>query len=102
MFEGIIPPIITPFHDDMSVDEKGYADVIEYMIANGVHAIIVGGTTGENYALSSEERVRQFTFARTLCLWLRPLSAVERVNGSHDGCSARRWRDGQHLTPARS
>ena len=53
MFEGIIPPIITPFHDDMSVDEKGYADVIEYMIANGVHAIIVGGTTGENYALSS-------------------------------------------------
>lgn len=64
MFEGIIPPIITPFHDDMSVDEKGYADVIEYMIANGVHAIIVGGTTGENYALSSEERVRQFTFAR--------------------------------------
>ena len=59
MFEGIIPPIITPFHDDMSVDEKGYADVIEYMIANGVHAIIVGGTTGENYALSSEERVRR-------------------------------------------
>jgi 4-hydroxy-tetrahydrodipicolinate synthase len=64
MFEGIIPPIITPLHDDMSVDEKGYAEIAEYMIANGVNAIIVGGTTGENYALSFDERVRQFNFAR--------------------------------------
>ena len=64
MFEGIIPPIITPFHDDMSIDENGYADVINYMIENGVHAIIIGGTTGENYALSYQERVRQFNFAQ--------------------------------------
>lgn len=64
MFKGIIPPIITPFHDDHSVNEPGYADVIEYMIAGGVHAIIVGGTTGENYALSTEERVRQFGYAK--------------------------------------
>ncbi len=64
MFNGIIPPIITPFHDDHSVDEPGYADVIEYMIAGGVHSIIVGGTTGESYALSGAERVRQFHFAK--------------------------------------
>lgn len=64
MFKGIIPPIITPFHDDHSVNEPGYADVIEYMIAGGVHAIIVGGTTGENYALSADERIRQFQFAK--------------------------------------
>ena len=54
-FEGIIPPAITPFHDDGSVDEPGHAAVIEYMIDRGVHAIIVGGTTGEYYALSREE-----------------------------------------------
>ena len=64
MFEGIIPPIITPFFEDMSIDEKGYADVINYMIDDGVHAIIIGGTTGENYALSYEERVRQFYLAQ--------------------------------------
>ncbi len=63
-FEGIIPPIITPFHDDLSVDEKGFAEVVEYMIGAGVHAIIVGGTTGEYYALSGEERVRQFNYAK--------------------------------------
>lgn len=64
MFEGIIPPIITPFFEDMSIDETGYADVINYMIENGVHAIIIGGTTGENYALSYKERVRQFYLAQ--------------------------------------
>jgi 4-hydroxy-tetrahydrodipicolinate synthase len=63
-FQGIIPPIITPFHADMSVDEDGFAEIVEYMIAHGVGAIIVGGTTGEYYALSPEERVRQFHFAR--------------------------------------
>ncbi|MBT5218204.1 MAG: dihydrodipicolinate synthase family protein [Woeseia sp.] len=63
-FEGIIPPIITPFNPDRSVDEKGHAVVIEHMIDCGIHAIIVGGTTGEFYALSKEERIRQFAFAR--------------------------------------
>jgi len=65
-FEGIIPPIITPFHDDRSVNEKGFAEVVEYMIANGVGAIIVGGTTGEYYALTAEERVRQFHYAKDI------------------------------------
>lgn len=65
-FEGIIPPIITPFNDDRSVDEKGYPVLIEHLIENGVHAIIVGGTTGEFYALSKQERIRQFHFANEI------------------------------------
>ncbi len=65
-FEGIIPPVITPLNDDHSINEDGFASVIEYMIEGGVHGIIVGGTTGEFYALSSEERVRQFTLAKEI------------------------------------
>ena len=65
-FEGIIPPVITPFHDDGSVDKAGYATVIEYMIESGVHAIIAGGTTGEFYALSPDERVGQFKHAKDI------------------------------------
>jgi len=63
IFEGIIPPVITPFNSDLSVDEKGQAEIIEYMIDSGIHAIIVGGTTGEFFTLSREERMRQFAFA---------------------------------------
>jgi 4-hydroxy-tetrahydrodipicolinate synthase len=66
VFNGIIPPIITPFNDDLSINEKSFASVIEYMIADGVHAVIVGGTTGENYALTSEERVHQFAVAKDI------------------------------------
>ena len=65
-FKGIIPPAITPINDDHSIDEDGFAAVIENMIEKGVHGIIVGGTTGEFYALSAEERVRQFRFAKEI------------------------------------
>ena len=63
-FKGIIPPIITPFGEDGAIDEAGFATLIDYMLSSGVHAIIVGGTTGEFHALSREERVRQFHLAR--------------------------------------
>ena len=64
MFRGIIPPVITPFHDDLAINEAGYAELIEFMIAGGVHGIVCGGTTGESYALTRDERVRQFRFAK--------------------------------------
>ena len=72
-FKGIIPPVITPINDVHSIDEDGFAAVIEYMIEKGVHGIIVGGTTGEFYALSPEERVRQFRFAKEIIKTRVPL-----------------------------
>jgi 4-hydroxy-tetrahydrodipicolinate synthase len=61
-FEGIIAPVITPFHKDYSIDEAGYGAMLEHLIAQGVDAVVIGGTTGENYALAPTERVRQFAF----------------------------------------
>ncbi len=63
-FEGIYTPVITPFQEDGSINRDGYAKVIEQQIEHGVHAIAIGGTTGENYALTWEERVWQFSFAQ--------------------------------------
>ena len=37
---------------------------IEYLIASGVHGIINGGSTGEYYAQSMEERVEMARFAK--------------------------------------
>ncbi len=59
-FEGIYTPVITPFNGDGSVDEAGWAAMIDHLIRSGSHGIVVGGTTGEFYALSREERLRQF------------------------------------------
>lgn len=55
-FRGIYTPVITPYHDDFSVDEQAYAAIINHLIDNKVHGIIIAGTTGEYYAQSMEER----------------------------------------------
>ena len=56
-FEGIYPPVITPYREDHAIDWEGVDAMIEHLIAAGVQGIIVGGTTGEYYAQSAEERI---------------------------------------------
>lgn len=68
-FEGIYTPVITPFNENGTIDWESYGKVIEWQIENGVAGIIVGGSTGEFYALSKEERIQQFEFA------------ADRING---------------------
>lgn len=62
-FEGIVTPIVTPFRDDLSIDFDAYGQIIDWQAENGVHAIIVGGSTGEFFSLTREERIEQFKFA---------------------------------------
>jgi 4-hydroxy-tetrahydrodipicolinate synthase len=63
-FEGIYTPVVTPFNDDHSVNWDALADVIENLIDKGVHGLISGGSTGENYAQSVEERLEIARFTR--------------------------------------
>ncbi len=62
-FEGIYTPVITPFHNDGSIDEEGFAKVIEFLIDAGTHGIVVAGTTGEYYAQTAEERTHLMQLA---------------------------------------
>ena len=38
-FEGIYTPVITPFREDYSIDEQGFAEIIDKVIAAGVHGV---------------------------------------------------------------
>ena len=62
-FEGVYTPVITPFNEDSSINNDAYAVVIEHLIAQGTHGIVIGGTTGESYAMTKEERIAQFQYA---------------------------------------
>ena len=62
-FEGIYTPVITPFHNDGSVDKEGFAAVLEFLIDAGTHGIVVAGTTGEYYAQTAEERTHLMQYA---------------------------------------
>lgn len=63
-FEGIYTPVITPHREDGSIDRDGFAAMIEHLIASGVHGLINGGSTGEYYAQSMDERVEMASLAR--------------------------------------
>ncbi len=56
MFSGIIPPSVTLFNDDMSIDWDGTLRHLDWLIAAGVHGLFILGTTGEFTQLSATER----------------------------------------------
>ena len=65
-FNGIYTPIVTPYRDDGTVHWDALADVVDFLLAAGVHGVISGGSTGENYTQTVAERVAlaQFVLAR--------------------------------------
>lgn len=73
-FKGIIPPAITPYLPDGEIDHAGLATVLEHLIASGVHGIIIGGTTGEYYAQSRDERVSLLKTAKDVVRGRVPLT----------------------------
>ena len=57
IFEGAGVAIITPFHEDGSVDYERFGEIIEEQIQNHTDAIIVCGTTGESATMTHEEHL---------------------------------------------
>ncbi|WP_447733853.1 dihydrodipicolinate synthase family protein [Pseudomonas shirazensis] len=55
-FEGIYTPAITPLDADGNIDKAAFAEVLEYLVEAKVHGIIIGGSTGEYYAHTAQER----------------------------------------------
>ena len=63
-YEGIIPPIVTPFTKDGEIDEEKLRREIKYCLDCGADGISVAGSTGEGPTLRDEELVRLTKIAR--------------------------------------
>ena len=57
VFTGAAVAIVTPFHEDGSVNYEKFAQLVEEQIAGGTDAVVVCGTTGEASTLSQEEHL---------------------------------------------
>lgn len=57
MFKGSFVAIVTPFKSG-KIDEKAYADLIEFQIREGTQGIVPCGTTGESATLTHQEHER--------------------------------------------
>ncbi len=61
---GIYAPIVTPFDGDENINYDVLAQLIDFLLANGISGLVPGGTTGEVYALTDAERLELFQFVR--------------------------------------
>lgn len=52
---GVIAPFTTPFGEDDALRPGDIGPQVEWMLAQGVHGLAAGGSTGEGHALSREE-----------------------------------------------
>ena len=68
-WKGVYPAVSTQFTEDFSVDHAENSRMLNNLIEEGVHGIIVCGTVGENCSLSAEEKRAVMK------------NAVETVNG---------------------
>ncbi len=55
---GIIPAMVTPFHDDESLNVDALRQLVRFLINGGVHGLFPTGSQGEFYALTPGERQR--------------------------------------------
>ena len=61
---GPMPAVTTPFHADGRINEAGFAANIERLLNDGATGVVVGGCTGEFWALVHDERKRLFEVAK--------------------------------------
>ena len=62
-WQGYLPAITTPFTTDLQLDRPGLGRLLEWLHAEGMHGLVLAGTTGEWTSLSSDERGALFRAA---------------------------------------
>ena len=55
-WKGVYPAVTTQFNEDFSINHTENSRMLEQLLLEGVHGIIVCGTVGENCSLSAEEK----------------------------------------------
>lgn len=95
IFDGIWTPVVTPFSDDNTIQFDVLGQVIDTLIDQGVHGLIIGGTTGEYYAQSKDERKQVFDYAIDHAKGRIPLMAGINATNTEDSLEL-----GQHARTA--
>jgi 4-hydroxy-tetrahydrodipicolinate synthase len=54
----LITAIVTPFDDDLNVDEEAFVAVLHHLAAHGSDGVVVCGSTGEAATLTDDEHMR--------------------------------------------
>lgn len=63
MFKGSIVAIVTPFHNDLTINYEKFKELLVWHVQQGTNGIVVCGTTGEATTLHDEEKIKLFKIA---------------------------------------
>ncbi|PPQ39544.1 4-hydroxy-tetrahydrodipicolinate synthase [Rhodopila globiformis] len=90
MFKGSLVALITPMREDGSVDEKAYAEFVDWQIKEGTHAVVPVGTTGESPTLSHQEHRRVVEIAIDVAKGRVPVIAGAGSNSTEEAIALTR------------
>ncbi|NOU86314.1 N-acetylneuraminate lyase [Paenibacillus sp. LMG 31460] len=86
-FHGIFTALLTPMHENGAIDFDSLTRLVEHQIEQGIHGFYVGGSTGEGFILTSEERkqvlevvVRAAAGRVTIISHVGCISTMESIN----------------------
>jgi 4-hydroxy-tetrahydrodipicolinate synthase len=82
MFKGSIPALVTPMGADGSVDFPAWDRLLDYHLAEGTDAVVVGGTTGESPTLEKTELAELVRHARARVQGRMPIIAGSGTNST--------------------
>ena len=72
-WQGVYPAVTTQFNQDDSINYESTQQMLDNLINEGVHGIIVNGTVGENCSLRAEEKRKVMEAAREVIAGRVPL-----------------------------
>jgi 4-hydroxy-tetrahydrodipicolinate synthase len=88
---GSIVALVTPMHDDGSIDYDGLRRLIDWHIAEGTDCIGVVGTTGESPTVTVEEHREVIRVAVQHAAGRVPIMAGAGANSTQEAIELTRW-----------
>lgn len=80
----IITALVTPFHEDGTINFQALPKLIEYLLAHHTEGLILAGTTGESPTLTHEEELELFAEVQRIVNGRVPLIAGIGTNDTRD------------------
>lgn len=80
----IITALVTPFHEDGSINFKALPKLIEHLLSHHTEGLILAGTTGESPTLTHEEELELFAHVQRIVAGRVPLIAGIGTNDTRD------------------
>ncbi|HEY3217056.1 MAG TPA: 4-hydroxy-tetrahydrodipicolinate synthase [Candidatus Eisenbacteria bacterium] len=96
MFEGLTVAMVTPFRDG-DLDLEGTERLVDFMLAGGVEALVVSGSTGEAATCSVDERRTLWGFVRDRVKKRVPVVAGTGTNSTSESIALTRMAEDLRL-----